>query len=73
MGASGPVILDFGTKVARNAYKVTEDDAQQFRDVGLDDEAYVDVLNTVAIQTSCDRLANSLGVRPDPQPLLPRV
>lgn len=66
------VILDFATKVARNAYKVTEDDAQQFRDVGLDDEAYVDVLNTVAIQTGFDRLTNSLGVRPDPQPLLPR-
>jgi len=67
------VILDFATKVARNAYKVTEDDAQRFHEVGLDDEAYVDVLNTVAIQTSFDRLANSLGVRPDPRPLLPRV
>jgi hypothetical protein len=40
--------------------------------VGLDDEAYVDVLNTVAIQTSLDRLANVLGVRVDEQPLLPR-
>ena len=65
------VILDFATKVARNAYKVTEDDAQRFREVGLDDEAYVDVLNTVALQTSFDRLTNCLGVRPDPQPLLP--
>ena len=52
---------------------INEDDAQRFREVGLDDEAYVDVLNTVAIQTSLDRLANSLGVRPDQQPLLPIV
>ena len=65
------VVLDFATKAARNAYKVTEDDAQQFREVGLGDEAYVDVLNTVALQTSFDRLANCLGVRPDTQPLLP--
>jgi len=39
-------------------------------EVGPDDEAYVDILNTVSIQTSLDRLANALGVRPDPVPLL---
>ena len=65
------VVLDFATKVARNAYKVTEEDAQRFREAGLDDEAYVDVLNTVALQTSFDRLTNCLGVRPDSQLLLP--
>jgi hypothetical protein len=41
--------------------------------MGLDDEAYVDILNTVSIQTSLDRLANALGVEPDPVPLLPRA
>ena len=56
--------------MARNAYKVTEDDAQRFRDIGLGDEAYVDVLNTLSIQTAFDRLTNSLGVQPDAQPLL---
>ncbi len=40
--------------------------------VELGDEAYVDILNAVSIQTSLDRLANTLGVRPDPVPLLPR-
>ena len=68
--AADRVILDFATKVARNAYKVTEDDAQRFRDIGLGDEAYVDVLNTLSIQTAFDRLTNSLGVQPDAQPLL---
>jgi uncharacterized peroxidase-related enzyme len=64
------VVLDFAHKATRNAYKVVAADAQSFRDVGLDDPAYIDVLNTVAIQTSLDRLANALGVRPDTAPLL---
>jgi uncharacterized peroxidase-related enzyme len=62
--------LALATKFARNAYKVTEKDAISLRETGLDDEAYVDILNTVSIQTSLDRLANILGVRPDPIPLL---
>jgi hypothetical protein len=43
--------------------------------IAMIDEAaatYVDVLNTVAIQTSLDRLANSLGVWPDEAPLQSR-
>ena len=63
-------VLNLATKFARNTYKVTEKDAISLREVGLDDEAYVDILNTVSIQTSLDRLANVLGVRPDPVPLL---
>lgn len=64
-------VLRLATKFARNTYKITEKDAGSLRDVGLDDEAYVDILNTVSIQTSLDRLANALGVRPDSAPLLP--
>ena len=64
-------VLDFATNLARHSYKVTEKDAITLREAGLDDEAYVDVLNTVAIQNSLDRLANSLGVVPDARPLLP--
>lgn len=65
-------VLDFATKMARNAHKVTEDDAQALRDAGLDDEAYVDVLETVTIQSSLDRLTNALGVAPDEAPILAR-
>jgi len=64
------VVLDFAEKVARNAYKVTEKDAQGFREAGLDDAVYVDVLNTTSIQVALDRLANCLGVRPDDAPTL---
>jgi uncharacterized peroxidase-related enzyme len=59
------VVLEFAIKAARNAYKIVDSDAQGFREVGLDDEAYVDVLNTVAIQTSIERFANSLGIAAD--------
>lgn len=64
------VVLEFAIKATCSTYKITEKDAQAFRDCGLGDEAYVDVLNTVAIQTSLDRLTNSLGVAPDKSPLL---
>ena len=65
------VVLEFAEKLVRTAYKVTAKDAQSFRDNGLDDSAYVDVLNTVSIQTSLDRVANALGVQPDPGALIP--
>jgi len=59
------VVLEFAIKTARNAYKIIDSDAIHFHEVGLDDEAYVDVLNTVAIQTSIERLTNSLGIEAD--------
>ncbi|MEE9254460.1 MAG: hypothetical protein V3U43_05970 [Pseudomonadales bacterium] len=71
LDANDKLVLDFAAKMARNSYKVVPEDAQAFRDAGLGDEAYVDVLNTTSIQTSQDRLANALGVTPDAQPLLP--
>ena len=64
------VILEFAMKATRSTYKITEKDAQAFRDNGLNDEVYVDVLNTVAIQTSHDRLANCLGISADSLPIL---
>ena len=64
------LVLAFAIKAARNAYKIVERDAQGFRDAGLGDEGYVDVLNTVAIQTALDRLVNSLGVTLDDRSIL---
>lgn len=64
------LVLSFAIKTARNAYKIVESDAQEFRDAGLGDEGYVDVLNTVALQTAYDRMANSLGVVADDSPVL---
>jgi len=64
------VVLAFAEKLVRFPYKIVDKDAQGFRDVGLDDAAYVDVFNTVALQCSLDRLANCLGVNADSRPLL---
>ncbi len=68
--SSNQMVLDFVAKMVRNPYKIVADDAQRFRDAGFDDESYIDVFNTVAIQTSLDRLANSIGVSADDRPLL---
>lgn len=66
------VVLRFVHKMVKNAYKITGDDAQSFREAGLSDETYIDVFNTVAIQQSFDRLANCIGVAADTKPLLAR-
>jgi|GEM_PF-1907476 len=64
------LVFRFAEKAARNAYKITEKDAARFRDAGLGDEAYLDVLGTVGLQLGIDRMANALGVAPDAHPLL---
>jgi alkylhydroperoxidase family enzyme len=63
-------VLAFADKLTRHPYKITEKDAQSFRDAGLDDAAYVDVYNTVAIQSSLNRMANCVGVQADAVPLI---
>jgi alkylhydroperoxidase family enzyme len=68
--AADRTVLDFASKLVRHAYKVTAGDAQAFRDNGLDDRAYIDVLNTTSIQTSLDRLTNSIGVLADREPII---
>jgi alkylhydroperoxidase family enzyme len=69
--AADRLLLNFAAKAARSTYKITAEDAGAFRVAGLGEEAYVDVLNTVSIETSLDRLANSLGVAPDDRAILP--
>lgn len=64
------LVLDFACKVNRHSYKVVEKDVQRFRDIGLDDEAYMDVVATVGMQMALDRIANALGVPPDEAELI---
>ena len=63
--------LALATKLVETPWKVTEKDAAEFRDAGLDDTVYLDVLDTTAIQNALDRLCWALGVPADVQPLLP--
>ena len=56
------LLLDLAAKVTRNAYKITAKDSEAFRQAGLGDEGYVEVICTSALQSSYDRIANALGV-----------
>jgi len=67
------LIFRFAEKAAWNAYRITEKDAARFRDAGLGDETYLDVLGTVGLQLGIDRIANALGVAADPGALLPAI
>ena len=53
-------------KLVTTPWKVTDKDAASFRAQGYDDEVYLDVLNTTAIQNALDRLSWALGVPDDP-------
>lgn len=64
------VLVQFTTKLVTASFKVVESDAERFRQAGLSDAGYVDVLGTVATQTMFDRTTNALGVDPDTAPLL---
>jgi len=65
-------VLDFAAKMALTSYKVTDKDPARLRELGLNDAAYVEVINVVSIQSSIERAANILGVAPDAGPLLAR-
>jgi alkylhydroperoxidase family enzyme len=62
--------IGLAQKLVLTPWKVTEKDAATFRDAGLADEVYLDVLNTTAIQNALDRLSWALGVPDDSKPLL---
>jgi alkylhydroperoxidase family enzyme len=57
-------------KLVLTPWKVTGKDAEAFRGQGFEDEVYLDVLNTTAIQNALDRLSWALGVPDDAVPLL---
>jgi hypothetical protein len=64
------LIFAFAEKAAWNAYKITAKDRAGMREAGLGDETYLDVLGTVGLQLGIDRIANALGVAPEPAPIL---
>jgi len=67
-GRIDELALTLATKLVEAPWKVTEKDAIAFRDAGLDDAAYLDVLDTTAIQNALDRLSFALGVPADSGP-----
>lgn len=69
-GAIEDMVVDLAQTLVMTPWKVTEKYASAFRTAGLDDSAYLDALNTTAIQSSLDRLCWALGIPDDPEVLL---
>ncbi len=64
-------ILDYACKLTLTPGEMTEADIQALREVGLDDPTIHDVVQVTALFNYYDRLADGLGI--DPEPEFPRA
>ena len=60
-------IIDFATKVARDAASITAADVQALRDEGLTDPEVADIVFAVAARAFFTKTLDALGVQPDAQ------
>jgi uncharacterized peroxidase-related enzyme len=58
-------ILDFAVKLTKESYEMNESDLQILRAIGLTDEAIFEVAQVAAMFNFTNRLANSLGWKPN--------
>jgi uncharacterized peroxidase-related enzyme len=65
--ATDRAVVDFATKVARDASAITADDVQILRDHGLVDAEIVDVVLAAAARAFFTKVLDALGVRADAQ------
>ena len=59
-------ILDLVEKVVLNAYKVTPEDIERLREVGLDDGEIVDVVLAAGVRCFISKALDALGAEPEP-------
>lgn len=59
-------MLDFATKLTREPWKMTEGDVEALRAHGFDDVAIHDIAQVTALFNYYTRLADGLGVEPEP-------
>lgn len=59
-------MLDFAVKLTRTPWAMVEDDVAALRAVGFDDVAIHDVVQVVALFNYYNRLADGLGIDPEP-------
>lgn len=59
-------MLDFATKLTREPWRMTETDIEALRAHGFDDVAVHDVVQVTALFNYYTRLADALGVDPEP-------
>lgn len=60
-------ILDFACKLTLTPWEVREADVVALRRLGLDDPAIHDVVQVTALFNYFDRLADGLGIAPEPE------
>lgn len=58
-------LLDFAVQLTQNSYEMDEGDLQILRDVGLTDEAIFEAAQVAAMFNFTNRLANTLGWKPN--------
>ncbi len=58
-------VMDFATRVARDASSITAADVQELRDHGLSDTETVDVVLAVAARAFFTKVLDALGVQAD--------
>lgn len=60
-------ILDFAYKLTRSPADMSAEDVANLRKLGLDDAAIHDVVQVTALFNYYDRLADGLGIDPEPE------
>jgi uncharacterized peroxidase-related enzyme len=60
-------MLDFAIKLTRTPARMTAEDVGTLRAAGFSDEAVHDIVQVTALFNYYDRLADGLGVDPEPE------
>jgi uncharacterized peroxidase-related enzyme len=59
--------LEFAEKLTLSPAEMVEEDVEELRRLGLDDGAIHDVVQVTALFNYYDRLADGLGIDPEPE------
>ena len=60
-------MLDFAVKLTLTPARMTQEDIQDLRAQGFDDGAIHDIVQITALFNYFDRLADGLGIDPEPE------
>ncbi len=66
LSAADRRMLDFAVRLTREPAKMTRADVEGLREVGFDDVAVHDIVQAAALFNYYNRLADGLGIDPEP-------
>lgn len=67
LGPADRAMLDFAVKLTRTPSHVERADVEALRRTGFDDAAVHDIVQVAALFNYYDRLADGLGIEPEPE------